>query len=456
MRSKSLTSLFSRAALTIAAGVSYQQSLAAAQVVYSVGTQEVYDSNIYQEDDRISENTPRTPDGALYEELDGKRNDDIISNPYVSLASRLPLGSKIDASASLRLGAVAYSSNSDESRGTVDGLFTAAPAEGSLPEYILVRFTDTITSQAGGVGVAAGAATRQGQQNTASLQAGLNRYALTDRDAATNLFLVSRQDFLGQFLFTSNDDSRRIDIEGVDSFTYGMTTRYDRMLSDSWTAFLSNNISYFDVTGGSSNNLNSNDLSSDLDRINDTPAVGATFVAGPKLQFTGQTGVDFSRFSTSPQNTEQQSAVTGVTELRDRSQSNFFYGATMAYTASERAVLAVNILQSAGTDIDGDRLMTRTFGANGSYAITDTLSGILSGQLSQFTLGDSLAKPTERYEAVASLRYGLTDAIALSLGYSYVVQDRPQEATAVFFSGGDFEGHRAFVSLDTGFVGLLQ
>ena len=155
MRSKSLTSLFSRAALTIAAGVSYQQSLAAAQVVYSVGTQEVYDSNIYQEDDRISENTPRTPDGALYEELDGKRNDDIISNPYVSLASRLPLGSKIDASASLRLGAVAYSSNSDESRGTVDGLFTAAPAEGSLPEYILVRFTDTITSQAGGVGVAA-------------------------------------------------------------------------------------------------------------------------------------------------------------------------------------------------------------------------------------------------------------------------------------------------------------
>ena len=123
---------------------------------------------------------------------------------------------------------------------------------------------------------------------------------------------------------------------------------------------------------------------------------------------------------------------------------------------SDRASLGVNILQSAGTDINGGRLLSRSFGVNGNYIFNNRTSANLSGQFAQFNSGDSLSKPTDRFSVTAATRYSLTDAIALAIGYSYVVQNADSQSTSVLFNSGDYEGHRVFVSLDTGFMGLMK
>ena len=68
----------------------FSAQTASAQIVYSVGTQEVYDTNIFLEDDQAPATLQLDKDGNPFEQADGELNEDFISNPYVSLAGRIP------------------------------------------------------------------------------------------------------------------------------------------------------------------------------------------------------------------------------------------------------------------------------------------------------------------------------------------------------------------------------
>jgi hypothetical protein len=450
MRSLNRCSFSSLAYLSTVLSISCAQ-IAGAQVVYSVGTQQVYDTNIFLEDDKVGSTVPVDQNGQPFEQADGELNSDFISNPYVSLAGKVPGSSKIVANYNARLGFILYNENSQQNRLAVDGTLSVTPREDVLPQYYTLAFNNTMSSQAGAVGVAQGAAAQQGQINVASISGGLQSYRLNDSNAFSNLFSVSRQDFLDQFNLSSSNENERFNIPGVDSFTYAMNTRIDHTIDSKWSAFISNNLNYFDVTGGEFGNSGSgSNAGANLDRVNISPSVGGSYVASSRLQFTGSTGVDFSRFSN-----EVDSTATGI-EARESTQTSIFFGGSSSYVVSDRASLGVNILQSAGTDINGGRLLSRSFGVNGNYIFNNRLSGNLSGQLAQFTLGDSLSKPIDRYSVTAATKYSLTEAIALSVGYSFVVQSSDAENTSLLFNNGDYDGHRAFVSLDTGFLGFLK
>jgi hypothetical protein len=426
---------------------------ASAQVIYSVGTQQVYDTNIFLEDKKLSESAPKDANGNLLEQADGDLNGDFISNPYVSLSGKIPTGSKITAAYTAKVGFILYNENTDQNRAALDGVLSIAPKQEVLPQYVTLAFTNTLSSQANAIGVAQGGAARQGQLNTAALSAGVTRYQLGSQDSITNLFNVSRQDFLGQFELSSRDEAISPEIPGVDSFSYGMNTRFDHTLSSALGIFAANNINYFDVTGGESGDLGAtgNTVTSGLDRVNISPSIGLSYQANQRWQITGSTGVDFSQFAEdSPSNSNVGLAA------RDNTQSSIFYGLSTAYTISERSAVSLNLLQSAGTDVNGGRLMSRSLGATGSYMLNNRWSGNLSGQLAQFTVGDSLSDPTDRYELTAAAKYALSHAWALSFGYSYVNQDAADGRVNSLFNGGDFEGHRAFVSLDTGFMGFFK
>jgi len=335
---------------------------AAAQVIYSVGTQQVYDSNIFLEDDKLSTSAPVDQDGNAFEQADGDLNGDFISNPYLSLAGKVPTGSKIVTNYNAKLGFILYNENTQQNRVTVDGTFAVSAGENLLPKYWTFSFSDTMSSQAGAVGVAQGSAAQQGQINIATISGGLNAYRLNESNAFSNLFNVSRQDFLDQFnLSSSNNNDQRLTIPGVDSYTYGMNTRLDHTIDSKWSVFLANTVNYFDVTGGSSGDggvANAN-VDSNLDRVNISPSVGGSYAASTRLQFTGSTGIDYSRFANSGDNTTSIGTAT-----QDQTQSSFFYGGSSSYIVSSRASLGVNILQSAGTDINGGRLLSRSFGVN--------------------------------------------------------------------------------------------
>jgi len=432
-------------------------SPSSAQIVYSVGTQQVYDSNIYLED-KGNGGGPADPDGNQFEEFDGELNEDFISNPYVAMAGRIPTGSKMVTNFSTRLGAVLYTDNDQENRFTVDGMLSFKPEDGVMPEYWTIGLTEGISSQANAIGIAQGGATRQGQLNTITLMGGLNQWFFTGKDSLSAPLSVSRQDFLGQFLFNEEEEDRRQTIEGVDSMTYAFSPKVDHRFNDRWSANLTNTVQYYDVTGGDSNDLASGGASNDADRINYSPSLGVNYTASDRLRIGGQTGVDFSRFVNDRQVTvldENGNPVTTAVE-RDDSFSNLFYGGNLSYALAQTTSLGLNVLQTAGTDIGGNRLLVRTVGANGSHLFTDRISANLGFNFTQFTQGDSLDKPSERYEALANVRYSITDAISISAGYSYAKQNRPSGGDVTLFNNGDYEGHRAFVSLDTGFVAFTR
>lgn len=420
-----------------------------AQVVYSVGTQEVYDSNIFLEDDKALSTVPVDKDGNPFEQADGDLNSDFISNPYVSMAGRIPTGRKIVTNYNARLGFIVYNDNTDLNRATVDGTLAINPGEEVLPQYWTFGFYDTMSSQASAVGVAQGAASQQGQINVATISGGLSNYKFNEANSFTNVFAINRQDYLEQFNLSGSDDDR-LTIPGVDSMSYGMNTRFDHSINSKWTAFLSNNLNYFDVTGGTFGDGGDNGASSGLDRVNISPSLGASYAANNRLQFSASTGVDFSKFSSSGDSN------TSTNLNQDDSQSSFFYALTSSYTASERASVSLNVLQSAGTDVNGGRILSRSFGANGSYMFNNLLSGNLGVQYAQFTLGDTLSKPTDRVTVTAAAKYSITDTVALSAGYNYVVQNSERETTSLLFNNGDYAGHRVFVGLDTGFMGVIK
>jgi len=318
---------------------------AAAQIVYSVGTQQVYDTNIFLEDDKTPTNVPLDKNGNPIEQADGELNSDFISNPYISMAGRIPSGNMLVTNYNARLGFILYNENAQQNRLAVDGTLLITPRQEVLPKYWTFSLADTMSSQASSVGVSQGAASQQGQINVASLAGGLNGYRLTDADAFSNMFNISRTDFLEQFNLSSSNEDERLTIPGVDSFTYGMNTRADHTINSQWTAFLANNLNYFDVTGSETDAFGATNAGSNLDRVNISPSIGASYAASSRLQFSGSTGVDFSKFAN-----DDDQTTAGVAS-RDSSQSSFFYGGSSSYVVSDRASLGVNILQSAGTDI---------------------------------------------------------------------------------------------------------
>jgi hypothetical protein len=418
-------------------------SSAAAQVVYSVGTQQVYDSNIFLESGSAPQGLPE--DVELLKEFDGKKNSDFISNPYVSAAGRVNLSPKLVTAFNARLGAILFADNGRENRFAVDAMFSVTPEEGVLPPQWTFFLTEALTSQANAVGIAQGATTRQGQLNTISIGGGLNNYELTARNRLTATVSSSRQDFLGQFLFSSNDDNERREIQGVDSFIHSFLTRVDHQFDERFSIFAANNLNYFDATGGQTNNFGAFDVD-DQDRLNNSVSAGVMYRLTEKLQAGASVGNDLSSFSRSQ-------TASGIE--RDNTQSNLFYGANLNYLASERAVLGLNVMQSGASDIDGSRIIVRAASLNGSYMLSNALTAMVSGVFSQFERGDSLSNSTDRYEALANVRYSVTDYLALSLGYGYVKQEAGG-SSAQLFNGGDFDGHRAFFSIDTGFMALAR
>lgn len=428
---------------------------AEAQTVYSVGTQQVYDSNIYLESGKpFTGEVPEDPNGRPFKEFDGDKNDDFISNPYIAVAGRIPFFSEVVANYSARTGFLLYTNNSVENRATADASISLTPEQGVLGQYWTLGLTDVLSSQANSVGVAQNTSARQAQINNVSLSGGLNNYNFTNQDSFSNILSISRQDFLGQFLFGGNNDDERTEMQGVDSFGYAMNSRLNHKISERWSLYLNNNLNYYDVTGGTTNNVGG-DTGRNNDRVNDSPSIGFTYFPGQYLQLNASTGVDFSYYTNAQPNRVLDENGEFI-DTRDKSQNSFFFGSSAGYTISDRAMAGINIMQSAGTDIDGNRILVRTVAAHGSYIISDRASGNLSAQFNQFDNGDNLNDATDRYEILASVRYSITDAISLSVGYSYSNQNAEGNTPTVLFSNGDYDDHKAFLSIDTGFIGILR
>lgn len=438
---------------------------AAAQVSVSVGVQEIYDDNIFLEDDggltagalQAQQNAEAA--GEPFEipvDADGETNDDLITHAYVGLSSAKQLGDVAKLAAEGRVGAYVFNDESDENRLSLDTLLRLDASDAWLPKPLALSLASIISSGSNDITVAEGTVARQSQSHVAALDFGARGWRVAPKTDLGLGYSLTRNDFLGEFEF-SNPKDDRLEEEGSDYFNNAIQTSVTQYLSDTFNIGVQASASALTFTNVQSNDLD-NKSEDDLDRYQYTASTGFLYTPTEKLTVGANVGFDGSTFKeerdeimvTLP---DESGMPQTITSQPDKSDSTLAFSGNARYLLSTESSVSLRAAQSSGVDIDGDRLVVRSFGASGNQILGDRFEFILSGRLVQFENGGEIDEPTDRYEATATLKYSITEAIVLAAGYNFTAQDAPNTDEALIFRSQDYESHRAFISLSAGLVG---
>jgi hypothetical protein len=431
---------------------------ASSQVVFSTGVQEFYDSNVFLEDDLSEprEHTSSSGGVVINKYNDGNLNDDYITSVYVRGSTAPHLSRYFTSAFDVQVGGLFFANEGSENRLTLDSVIRFENEQNVLPQPWLIFVESRFDSSGMSLASASGTAARQGETHDATMGIQVGERQLTDLTYFNAGYSLLRHDFLGEWTSDSSSDNRSpIELQGSDYFDNRIDLSLKRIVTEKVAVSLLSPVSYLTFTDTDSNSV---DQSSDLDRVDYTPALGVSYLANRRLSLGARVGVDYSYFTQSP--ADRTITVIGddglpviVTETPSRDETSLFYSGDLSYLIGEYTSVQLSALQSAGTDIDGQRVLVRSFGINGSHMFGNRTVFTIGGLYSQFDEGDSLSGATERYEAVTSLRFSLTDTLAIQLGYNYANQNAGDQS-GLSFGDNDYETHRIFLSLDTGFVGL--
>lgn len=453
-------------------GVTALPQSGAAQVVYSLGVQEVYDDNIFLE----SGQTPKLPPAGsestpfvLTPDTDGLTNDDMITNISIGVSGALPISPHVKSSAGVKTGFLIFAEEDSENRMTLDTALEFKAEQSLVPDPFDVSLSSRINSGSGRVSVAEGTASRQSESHDATLSFGVRPLNLSQSATIDARYALARHDFLGEFLFKSTDDldenvssvtngKGRLEEEGANYYTNTLSSSIKYAVSTEAFLFLDNTVNYQTYTSSKTTDLFGVQHGED-DRLNYRPSLGVNYLLSQELLAVASVGLDLTKYSSTPEPrtisvVEEDGSITTFEQTPSDTETSLFYSAALNYFPSKDLSFSLAADQSAGTDLDGDRVLISSVSLNGSYQVFEKLAAGAGGRYSQFNNGDSLSGATERFEGSAFLRYTLAPTWAVSAGYNYTQQNQGQDSTGVFFRDGDYESNRVFISLDTGFVGL--
>jgi len=462
-----------RALLLVALGLLIQTRAASAQVVITAGAQEIYDDNIFLENDTGTP-PPIVIDDSLSDpnlnidppkQADGDPDSDFITNVYLGFSGAVPLSEKIKTSAEGKVGVLIFADQSDETRFTVDTVLTADSDKTLIPEPFYVNSRVAIQSRSSDITAAEGTATKQAQTLVAALGLGARDIALAQDTKFGLGYTFAYNDFLGDFTLKNKDNEElgafknRVEPRGSDYFTNGVDATLDKILNPQWAAGL-----FAGVTNYTFTNVDSNDLASkdedDLDRTDGTAGLKTSYQISEQVSAGASAAVNLSHLKNEPDPIfvtviDDNGETTQVLKDQDSDQVSLGYGANLNYAPEPLSLFRLAVDQSQQTDIDGDRIITRSVSLDASKAIGDRFKLGAGGRFLQFNVGDSITKPTERFEVTASIQYSLTENVALTAGWNYYNQraDEDNLRERFLFASEDYEGNRVFVGISGGLVG---
>lgn len=435
---------------------------AAAQVALSIGAQEVYDDNVFLEDDSeitIPEPQPGQPAIVVSEANDGDPNDDFITHTFLGASGAIPVYEGVKIGLELKGGAMFFANEDNEGRFTADSVLKIESQPVLLPDPFFFEIVSDLNSGSNDVSVAEGTAARQSQAHTVTFSTGVHNWEFAPRTDLATAYRFARHDFLGEWTFSDRDSENKVlDQDGSDYFSNGLSTGVTHHLTKELDLNLSADVAYLSFTSVQTNDVVEKN-SSDLDRIEYNFGSGFAYVMSDSLDFSGKVGIDLTKYTDDPQVitfevTDENGNTQVFTEEPDDSQASFAFNFGANYHFDKSSGLSATANQSASTDIDGDRLITRTFALNASQKVGDSVQFGAGGSFTQFNGGDSLSGANDRFDVTASVKYALTEALALSVGWNYTNQSADPIAASPLVLSEDYEAHRFFVSVTAGLLGL--
>ena len=430
-----------------------------AQGVLTVGVEEVFDSNIYLESgDTLSPeqstDIANANGGTVPINLDGQEDDDmitVVSSSYtVASESEEFVGAALD----LGVSASVFSDNTDESRMAVDNLLSFKSGDRLIPKPFGATLSSALSSEGGDFSVAQGSLARQSQTHDASLSFDFGEWSASEAVLVRADYQLVRHDFLNEFTFSSRDN--RPEEEGADYLSNGLSGSAKWLATEKATPYLRAETNYQDYTSVTSNDVISKDAD-ELDRLNSKLLLGIDYQLARSLMARAEAGPSFISYS----NSVNEDLPTGVDYVSpsntrgSKSENSLTYAGSLSYIPDPGTELGTAIEQVIGTDIDGDAVSTRslTLNAYRKFGERFELSG--SGKYIQFENGDSLGSDaTDRFEVTASLKYAITESLAINLGWNLADQQAGDGLQQLQYGNNDYTVNRAFIGISSGL--LLQ
>ncbi len=459
--------------LSYAALAAVSATTAEAQVVVTVGVQEVYDDNIFLENDKgtpppIVVDPSLADPGLLLEpptEVNGDPDDDFITNAFIGLSGAIPISPHVKTAAEGKFGVIIFADNDDENRLTADAVFTISAEPSLVPAPYYVDGRVAIESKQNDISSASGTASQQSQTLNPGLNLGVRGIELSPATKFGIGYALTYNEYLGDFTFKNknNEDlgvyAGLVDPKGSDYFTNAIDSGLDYTVTEKWTAGL-----FAGVTDYTFTNVETNDAvdktEDDLDRTEGVAGVRSTYQLSEKLSVGGSVGMNLSHLKTEPDDVfvtviSDDGTTTQITQQGDQNDVSLTFGGNLSYAPEATSLLRLAVDQARRTDLDGDRLITRSASLDASKSIGDRLKLAAGGRFLQFNIGDSISSPTERYEVTASVQYSLTESLALTAGWNYTNQDADESnlEQRLLFQSEDYEGNRFFVGITAGLVG---
>lgn len=456
--------------------IPFYNSNALAQIALSLGAQEVYDDNIFLEDDngmlsaevqaflatlteseRAQFTTPN--------HTNGKPDSDFITNLRLGAAGALPLSPQFQTSLDTTVGILAFANQSDETRLTLDSTLKFSSQPSLVPKPFYIELWSVFSSAQQNIGLAQGSAARLTQTHSAALVLGLRNGRLNSDTSYNFSYKLQRKDFLGDFTFSNNSASNNslvnFNQQGADYFSNRVDVSFNRLLSPKTQAQIFTFVDYLSFTDVSSQFSALNNSPNDqLDRINWSLGSQINYTLSNAFSINAGIGFDTSVFIDSP-TTSTVNLVSDTGELvtvqvaRDDQQTSLALNTGIVYLPTPETSLKFALRQSGGTNIDGQRIVTRIISLNGSQLIGDKTTLRASGRFTQFNNGSSLSNSGDRWELTLAGQFVLTEALTLSTGWNYSLQDAPGEAVDGFlFNSNSYNVNRVFIAINTGAVGL--
>ena len=441
-------------------------SVTQAQVVYSATVQEVYDSNVFLESGHEIP-TPADPAAAalITNANDGKRDSDFLTNPLVGVSGGTRLSRYTDFSGDVRGGIVAFAKNSSLNRFMLDSLLQLKSTEAMMPKPYQLTLSSAFNSGQASVGTAPGTAAEMVETHTASLDFTVSTVDLGSGYGVSGAYGLHRVDYLGQFLFSKSDQPDFLQPQGSDYFDNRFNVTFTKNISPKTDIVLSNDLDVQNFTSVQDTGVNAvvpgARTNSDLNRLTYTPALGFDYRVNERLSTRVRAGMDYVYYLNDPgMHSVTYIDTTGLPvtfeDQTDRGHASFMFDAGASYLLSKMTVASLQATQRTGTDINGERILTRTFNLNLSQQLIERLSMTAGGGFTQWTASSSYSNLNDQYNAVVSLNYAITDALALNLGYNYTHQKAGTNLidTVQSIGTGDYDSHRVFLTLSGGLVGL--
>ena len=450
--------------------------VASAQVAITLGAQEIYDDNIYLEDDSSSLPTfitdPATRPEDVTEEdierLDGDPTSDFITASTLSISWAIPTGKFLKTGAQGSVGALMFADHSSENRITLDSDVLMESTKELLGESLFFDVSSKFDSQSSTIGVAEGSAARQAQSHSAQFRAGEKNLPINDKVSIDAYYTLLRYDFLKEFTLDEERNDSLIKAQGNDYLKNAFDVGVKNKFSDVLSGKLTSGVEYLSFTGSNeiqiqqedqqeSQSITYTDSAKDLNRVNYNVISWLDYELSQLLKVSGKVGFESSYFN----NIDDSGSTDSSDSSIDDNSSSLTYGLFASYTPDLKTVLSPSIEQSSGTDSTGARVLARTATFNISRKLTDSVSFVLGNRFLQFSTDDSLSKSTDRYELSTTFTVSLTDTIVLSTGVNYANQSKDSNDTSsvinemiTSYGADDYKSTRFFIALSGGLVGI--